>query len=162
MAQLLNGHANAIKKERAATQLATVKVPALRNLPPFVQGKVRQSMTVRVLTSGSTLRMGGGQRNDVFFLVVGSAVGVKNDLNTTEIIPLNEGDAFTDYGVGIDALRPSTVVTHTCCIVCAMPVRLYKQYLAEGRRTKTGKVSVWSMLLNWLTGEAYTGSRVRT
>ena len=131
MAQLINGQAKVIENRQSFTHLAIINVPALRKLPRSVQRRLERRMSCRMIGAGSTIRLGHGRRDDVFFMVMGKAVAVDNRLNETAVTPLKIGDVFSDYATNVGALRPNSVITNTNCVVCSLPSHIYKKILSR-------------------------------
>ncbi len=151
MAQLINGQSRAIKNRQSFTHLATINVAALRKLPRSVQCQLERRMSCRLISAGSTIRLGHGKRDDVFFMVMGKAVAVDNAIDNTTITPLKIGDTFSDYATSVGALRPNCVITNTNCVVCSLPSRTYKETMLRHARPAAGAV--------WSFGDVLSGFR---
>ncbi|MEG3619826.1 cyclic nucleotide-binding domain-containing protein [Magnetovibrio sp. PR-2] len=158
MAQLINGKAKVIKQRDSFTKLATIKVPAMRDMSNALKRELQKRMTCRLIMSGSTIRMGGGRRDDIFFLVSGQAVGIQNHLDSTTITPLECGDGFVDRAVGLGAEHVKSVIANSNCVVCSLPADVYKQALVKNKGATTGNALGLMDLLSLMFDTVFDGT----
>ena len=153
----MNGKAKTIKQRQSFTKLATLKVPAMRKMSTALKNELQRRMTCRLVMAGSTIRMGGGRRDDVFFLIQGQAVGVQNTLDSTTITPLECGDAFVDYATGVGAIHVKSVIANSNCVVCSLPAEIYKQAIAKNDcgddNAAWSLVSIFNLMVEVVLGD---------
>lgn len=166
MAHLISGQTSTVTNEQTFIRLAMLKVPQLRKLSRSVQRRLQQHLSCRMLSAGAVVRMGGGKRSDVFFIIKGTAVARKSTFDGPTTVPLKIGDLFADDVVGVNVIRPTSVKADTDCIMCSMSAQTYKQVLAYGTHAEPGTLKVMDVVVDamkiWMRGTSSSGSRPRT
>jgi len=154
MAQLINGKAKRVKNEQSIIRLAMLSVPTLKKLTGDTQRKLQRHLTCRTLTSGSNIRLGCGKRDDLFFIVMGKAVGVDAQLDTTTISSLDVGGVFSDHTQLAGAIKATSVTMTTNCVVCSMNAQQYARIVSMHNHVAAsalwGFADVMNGFSNWI------------
>ena len=136
MAKLQGGRATPLKNEHSFVRLAMANVPTLRALDPRTRRQLQRHLNCRSISSGATLLMGQGNRDDIFFFLSGKAVAMNTSQSCTTFQPLKVGDVFIDEGYGLEFNRPKSVILDTDCVICSMPSKNYWQLVHSNPQTR--------------------------